>query len=183
MKSNVIAEFIPIIFLFTYLSYPNESFVFFNSSLGRLLFILIIIFYSALDKLLGLFVCGLVILFYQLDDFPFYDFQLDLDMEYLLTDKKFETFAKYETVEHLITTPSPSSPVEQAKSDFRNKYCENGILKYKNVNVNLQMVQHIFPEIEFNNIVCNPCKSDCKYSIIESKLKMEEEMRPVNTTP
>jgi len=188
IKSNIIAEFIPIILIFTYLSYPNEMFSFLDSSLGRLIIVGIIIFYSAMDKMIGLLVCGLVILFYQMDGFTFYDFQWDLDMESFLSDfqdRDREHFAKYETVE-----PPPPKEInleknatfEQVKAAFREKHCENGVLKYKTMPVNLQMVEHIFPEIEFHKIVCNPCKTDCKYSMIETRIMHEETMRPVNTT-
>jgi hypothetical protein len=187
IKSNIIAEFIPIILIFTYLSYPNEMFSFLDSSLGRLIIVGIIIFYSAMDKMIGLLVCGLVILFYQMDGFTFYNFQLDLDMESFFSDfQDRESFAKYERME---TLPRPkevnldkNATFEQAKAAFREKHCENGVLKYKTMPVNLQMVEHIFPEIEFHKILCNPCKTDCKYSIIESRIIHEETMRPVNTT-
>ena len=185
IKSNVLAEFIPILLMFTYLSYPNEMFSFFDSSLGRLVFVGIIIFYSAMDKIIGLFVCGLVILFYQMEGFAFYDFQLDLDMESFFTNDSLnntETFAKYEIVEPTPKTPTTISTFDEAKNAFRDKYCENGVLKYKKMPVNLQMVEHIFPEIEFHKIVCNPCKRECKYSVIESRIAHEEKMRPVNTT-
>ena len=66
MKYTIL-QFIPIIILFLLLSYPEQFVLFSNLSFGRLIVVLIIIFYSSLDKYLGLFVCGLVILFYQSD--------------------------------------------------------------------------------------------------------------------
>jgi hypothetical protein len=66
MKYTIL-QFIPIIILFLLLSYPEQFVLFSNLSFGRLIAVLIIIFYSSLDKYMGLFVCGLVILFYQSD--------------------------------------------------------------------------------------------------------------------
>lgn len=186
---TVIAEIIPIFLIFLYLSYPNQLFTIFDSILGRLIFVLLILFYSSMDKFLGLFVCGLVILFYQLEDVTFYDmiaewddfmpdFEIDENRESTM-----ETFAKYEMIEPPPTLP-PSKPtnIDEAKELFIQQHCDNGKLKYKNVPVQLQMVEHIFPEIEFHRLVCDPCHKDCKFSIVESRLQLEESLRPINTS-
>lgn len=188
--NKVIAEIIPIFFIFFYLSYPNEMFTFFDSILGRLVLVLLIMFYSSIDKFLGLFVCGLVIIFYQLENISFYEMLIESnDFESYKNiqeeeNESLETFAKYETIEPPPTSMPTEKPtnIEEAKDLFIQKHCENGKLKYKNVPVQLQMVEHIFPEIEFHRLVCDPCHKDCKFSIIESKLRVEESLRPVNTS-
>lgn len=66
MKSTI-AQFIPILLAFAMLSFIKPFVLFSHSILGKLLAVLIIIFYSHIDKILGAFVCALVILFYQFD--------------------------------------------------------------------------------------------------------------------
>jgi hypothetical protein len=55
------------------------------------------------------------------------------------------------------------------RNQFQKQYCENGVLKYKSMDVKPEMSDHIFPEIEYEHesLKCNPCDASCKYNIIE----------------
>ena len=64
------------------------------------------------------------------------------------------------------------------KQTFKKDNCIEGQLKYKNMNVKDEIVDHIFPEIEYAEDKCNPCADSCKYSIVENKLLKEKEMIP-----
>jgi len=66
-NTEIIIQFIPIIIIFTLLKFSKEFVNFSFTILGKLIAILIIIFYSAIDIMVGLCVCGLVILYYQSD--------------------------------------------------------------------------------------------------------------------
>jgi len=68
---------------------------------------------------------------------------------------------------------------EDIKTTFKKQNCQNGSLIYKSLPVNPEMTSHIFPEINFKGKQCNPCDENCEYSIIEEKLKNEEDL----TTP
>jgi hypothetical protein len=66
-NTEIIIQFIPIIIIFTLLKFSKDFVNFSFTILGKLLAILIIVFYSAIDIMVGLCVCGLVILYYQSD--------------------------------------------------------------------------------------------------------------------
>ena len=63
-------------------------------------------------------------------------------------------------------------------NEFKKQQCKKGVLTYKNVDVNIQMTEHIFPELKYKNKVCNPCDESCEYDIIEEKLETEKKMIP-----
>jgi hypothetical protein len=71
----------------------------------------------------------------------------------------------------------------ELKQQFIKQYCEGDKLKYKNMNIKPDMMQHIFPQVSFISNKCNPCHSTCEFSIIESKLATEEQMKPISTLP
>ncbi len=64
---NVIAEFIPIITIFLFLSFTDYFQKFSYTYFGKLLAILIISFYTYLDMYLGILVCLITICYYQED--------------------------------------------------------------------------------------------------------------------
>ena len=64
---KIVSQFIPIILVFLLLTQSKRLAIFSNSVLGKLIAVSLIIFYTNIDKILGLFVCALVILYYQLD--------------------------------------------------------------------------------------------------------------------
>ena len=68
------------------------------------------------------------------------------------------------------------------KAVFKKQNCKNGQLKYKNMSVKNEMAPHIFSELNYTNGPCNPCAESCNYSIIEEKMKTEEELvKPKNS--
>lgn len=80
MLSSILSEFIPILSLFLLLSYPAIVASYSHSYLGKVVAIFIILFYSSIDKYLGLFVCGMVIFYYQLDYVEGFEMDTDNDV-------------------------------------------------------------------------------------------------------
>jgi hypothetical protein len=85
MKTTV-AQFIPIIVIITLLSYSTEFVNMSNTILGKIFAICIVLFYTSLDKYMGLVLCLLVIVYYQSD---FVENMLNTDET---MDKLFENF-------------------------------------------------------------------------------------------
>ena len=85
MKTTV-AQFIPIIVIITLLSYSKEFVNISNTILGKIFAICIVLFYTSLDKYMGLVLCLLVIVYYQSD---FVESMLNTDG---MMDKLFENF-------------------------------------------------------------------------------------------
>jgi len=65
---------------------------------------------------------------------------------------------------------------KRAEKNFRKKYCEDNTLKYKGQKVKSEMVQHVFPELNFNGAHCNPCDENCKYDFIEEEEQQDEQI-------
>jgi hypothetical protein len=64
---KIISQFIPIVIIFLLLSYSDEIAIFSHSILGKMISILIIGYYTVIDKYVGLLVCILFIFYYQTD--------------------------------------------------------------------------------------------------------------------
>jgi hypothetical protein len=217
---KIISQFIPIVIIFLLLSYSSELAIFSHSILGKIISILIIGYYTTIDKYVGLFVCILFIFYYQTDyvesmlninDYN-WDWKVDHDFvgDYLFIEsfselkpgcncgspKPFQEakkegkledenlilkgYEKFENYRELYDDKDESH--EEVKDTFRKENCSsNGVLKYKNMEVKNDMAEHIFPELKFKNETCNPCSKTCDFSIIESRIKTEDELKPINT--
>lgn len=171
--TSTIAQFIPIIFIFVLLSNYTGCILFSHTILGKLLAICVIVFYTAIDKTVGLFVCAIVIVFYQMDcvenvlNIENYG---NIDGKYRSVAENFESYQESKDTKELMAT-DPT-----AQQQFLKTQCKDGSLTYKDLNVKNEMAEHVFPELKFNNKPCNVCSSGCSFSIIESKLRAEKEL-------
>jgi hypothetical protein len=189
------SQFIPIILLFLIVSNPDVIIQFSNMSIGRFVAVAIILFYSSINKYLGLLSCMLIVLYYQIyafDDKKEY-FE-NLSFSHIEENKEkpqnvLETSpVRYAVYSNLYNTECAKTASQNdansiLKQQFTDRYCDRDILKYKDVAVRSEMVQHVFPEIQFKAGKCNPCSASCDYSIIANKLHMEEKMKPISTLP
>ena len=64
---TVVSQFIPIVLIVLLLSYSTAFVNFSYSILGKVIALIIIMFYTHLDKYVGLVICLLVIIYYQSD--------------------------------------------------------------------------------------------------------------------
>ena len=191
--NKILNQFIPIIILFLLLSYSNEFINFSNTVLGKLFAILVIIYYTILDKRIGLLVCSLVIFYYQSD---VVENMLNIDE---IMGKKESKDSKEDEIEGMENMQCPKRNTQKENmsdldeiyekellvdksldgvNKFRDEHCEGKSLKYKNMNVKDDVVEHVFPEVKYNSDKCNPCADTCDISILENKLKNEKEMVP-----
>lgn len=204
---NIVAQFIPIFIIYFLLSYSHEFAQIANTVLGKLLAMLIITYYTIIDMKIGLLVCSLTIWYYQSSTFEnmlnmdkimtgmFAKENKDSkenkkDIEGLENMKcqKNKCLSTTETMSNLEDIYKPENKVQESfaemqskdnyPEEFRKEYCDGNILKYKDMNVRGDMVEHIFPELKYNENKCNPCVDTCDFSIIEKRIKMEDEMKP-----
>lgn len=190
---NVIAQFIPIIIIFLLLSFSKPFTVFSHSVIGKMFALFIIVFYTYLDKVLGLFICAIVLLYYQSD---FFENMLNIDD--VLDDMHNYDTAGAESIDAIDDglylnnnnqrrrermTVSEISAIDKFREDncTRDGRDGQGKLMYKDMKVRSDYAEHVFPELEFKNGPCNPCNKSCDISIIESKLKTEIEMIPISS--
>jgi hypothetical protein len=201
MDTRLLEEFLPIIIIFSILAYPKTAIKFSHSILGRFIAVSIIIFYSSLDKYLGLFVCGLVIFYYQMDYVEGMVAAMNENFDNLVTsassidiptaisdtkdtlttllNNSYKQFTYYADLykDHPITRPA-----NKQEETFKKENCDTeGNLIFKNSIINLEMIEYLFPEIKFSKNKCNPCDNNCQYSILEKKLITEEKIKPIST--
>ena len=189
------SQFIPIILLFLIVSNPDVIIQFSNMSIGRFIAVAIILFYSSINKYLGLLSCMLIVLYYQLYAFD--------DTKEFFENLTFSSFAEEKEQPQKVLETSPVRYADYnslyktecakfaqkndansiLKKQFTDRFCDRDVLKYKDVSVRSEMVQHVFPEIQFSANKCNPCSATCDFSIIANKLHMEEKMKPISTLP
>ena len=64
---QLLVDFIPIILVYVFVSYPEDAVLFSGSSLGKFIAICIISFYTSVKPIYGVFVCVLLLVYYQTD--------------------------------------------------------------------------------------------------------------------
>jgi hypothetical protein len=161
---KIVVEFIPILAITLFALYTKPVIEFSHTILGKLLALFVIMIYTLIDKWWGLFVCAIVIFYYQL----------------------FVVEGMEPRVQENMDTPSHVADSEQTHlvKEFQQEHCEQGSLKYKDMDVKSEMADHIFPEIEYRHESnkCNPCDSACYYSIVAKKINTENNMtKPKNS--
>jgi len=170
---NCLHQFIPIVLLFVFLTYRDEFVDFSQTTGGKVLAVAMILLYTHMDKVFGLFVCSLVILYYQSEWMESFLNMKDLqewENELLKEETIPEQKVDFLDIDH------PNS--ESIQNEFRENHCENGMLKHKNMNVNPDMTSHVFSDVNFKHEKCNVCSPNCKFSIIETKFKAESNVKP-----
>ena len=201
---KILINFIPIVLIFLLATYTPQFASFSQSSLGRLLAILLILFYLKLDFLTGLFVCILVIVYYQTDYVEGFSQMLnEVKQENMENGPESDDPAKKETVALPPSQPqSRTEPLEpfssysplnvdkpdnlilydKSRQEFRKKHCQKGHLMHKGEIVKTEMSQHMFPEIKQDDFhKCNICDPSCSFEIIENYIRTEEDlMKPTS---
>jgi hypothetical protein len=176
------------IIIFLLVSYTNNFAAISNTILGKLFALVLIFFYIKQDKFIGLFVCLLVILYYQSDYISYFDW-LNKPVTYLpsssiLSPKTIDPiFENMETLADSGLELSDAYPVALHKetdsgktSEFRKTYCKKGHLIHKGQNVSNENAEHVFPKIKHANEYhkCNLCDDTCDFSFVNKKIDTEE---------
>lgn len=164
-----ILNFLPIVLVFLVATYTPEMAGYSQTILGKIVAVSVILLYSSIDTLTGVFVCVLIILYYQTDYVESFVEASTEGMENLV-----DIEAKAP-----IKDPGEIKSLVLKQTEFRNTHCENGHLIYKGQPVNQEMVQHIFPQIESK---CNICDPNCEFHV-NHKIDAEEELKPTSARP
>ena len=162
----MIADFVLILLIALFVFYPERMIPFSYTSLGRLLAVTTIIYYTSIDLILGIFVCVLTMYYYQLDNF---EHMLNISEGFLweMTFTPYDQEVYYRLSKELI----------EDQNRFRRTNCSKGALLNKGVPVNIEMSEHVFPELKFIGPACNPCDTKCAFSIIANKITLEDELQ------
>ena len=173
-----IVEWVTILTIFAFASYPTEMVYLGETSLGKLFVAAIIIYYTMVDVVYGLVACAIAIVYYQLD---LYNSYVSLHRDTLLResmiamehsiventennkyrDSKFVGFSAgdsriYSYIPHELFANSNESAILNGSKKmellafFRKEHCdEKGRLMHKGAPVRPEMADHVFREIQF----------------------------------
>ena len=154
-----------IILLLTLLfaSSPAQFVPFSHTSLGRLLAVVLIVYFSKMNMMSGIVTCVAVILYYRMEEF---EHMLNIPEGFLW---------------EMTYTPYSNEVYEELHNklseNFRLDNCSSGNLMFKGAHVNPEMAQHVFPSIKFTDAPCDPCNARCNFSILQKKLSTETDLR------
>ena len=149
---DIYTNLIPIVLISMLILYEENMAYIANTPLGKIIAILLIVYYTSIDIVFGLFMCALIVLYYHSDTVRKKTFGLD----------------NFSTIQ----------PVDPRVKDFKEQHCKNGELMNKGTPVNLEMLEHIHPDINFKYEKCDPCSDTCDFSIIDEQIKAEENIKP-----
>lgn len=186
--------FILLSLVILYLLFPNEIFLYSDTILGKVMAVIIIIYCTYQNVIYGLFMCVLIIWFYQSDilcnfQYRYHEYFTNLSSPLtpqLVYSKQNENIqsipalSKLDTLDKMYPTELPPMKTE-AEKIFREQHCSEDLeLLYKNTKlINKEAISPLFPEISFlDDIPCNPCDSICKFRV--SKIDNETKLLPKN---
>jgi hypothetical protein len=166
-----------------------------NTPLGKIIAIILIVYYTSVKFTYGLVACSLIILYYQYDYARENQSSKNEDSSHIFRsfteenakqngmNTSFEINENFTTIQpfektHRENSSDTGSIDNISVSQFKSQYCKNGTLVNKGSAVNLEMLEHIHPDIHFKNEKCNPCADTCEFSIIEEQLNAEENLKP-----
>lgn len=148
---------------FLYICHTHSFIKFMTSILGKLTVVCVILYYSSIDKIYGILVTLLIIVFYQMDttrwiEEGFFDIGSLTSAKSVSNGGENQTYVSVIDLEDNIT--------ERRKSEFQKRHCSvEGDLTYKNLPVKKDMADILFPEIRFEGGVCNVCDKNCEFNV------------------
>ena len=183
---SVVMQFIPIILILVYVSYKRWFIEASSSVLGKIVAILMILYYTSIDYVYGTLCCISVIAFYQMNEREGFSLAPAPVSQVVVAPVVAPAVAPVVApavapapVKTTDIKPDTVDSFNVARDTFIKEKCKNGVLMYKDFPVKPEMADHIFSEVHFNTKTrCNPCDPTCNYSIIEAKLSTETELCP-----
>ena len=191
-----LSEMIPFILLLLLILYPTSFILISNTILGKIVAIVIILFYVMQDILTGIFVALIFLCFYQTDIV-----QNVCKTEHFETPIPIEAFT-LAPAPFILTPEDPILPASdipfsgntyasaktqqkikiQSESEtvFKNQHCTPDLefIYKKQVVKHPETIKMLFQELEFvNQKACNPCDPACSFSAtVPLNLEKEERM-------
>lgn len=187
-------NFIPIILLYLFATYTTEFAKFSHTSIGKAFAVLLILFYVKSDFIIGLFVCALVVFYYQTDYIESFDNMLkehaniDEKTDNAKIDEKTDNDdnAKMENddddkAENFETLYCDSNkrhtPHDESKNEFRKTHCKNGHLTHKGQIIKPEMSEFIYPIKQKSEYTkCNICDATCDFNMMNKCIDDESQL-------
>lgn len=159
----MISALLVFLLILLFASSPEQFAPFSHTSLGRLLAVVIIVYFTKKNIAVGVIACIATILYYQMEDF---EYMLNIP-EGFLWEMAYTPYSKdvYDRLHSKLT------------EQFREENCSSGKLTFKGMPVNPEMTEHVFPTIKFDGAPCDPCNARCNFTILKKKLSTESDLR------
>ena len=148
-------------------SSPEQFVPFSHTSLGRLLAVVLIVYFTKKNIAVGVVACIATILYYQMEEF---EYMLNIP-EGFLWEMTYTPYSN-EVYDRLHS---------QLTDQFRQENCSSGKLMLKGMPVNPEMAEHVFPSIKFGGAPCDPCNARCNFTILKKKLSTESDLRALSS--
>ncbi len=165
----MISALVIFLLILLFASSPEQFVPFSHTSLGRLLAVVLIVYFTKKNTVVGIVACIATILYYQMEDF---EYMLNIP-EGFLWEMAYTPYSN-EVYERL-----HSKLIEQ----FRQENCSRGKLMLKGMPVNPEMTEHVFPSVKFGGAPCDPCNARCNFTILKKKLSTESDLRAWSSKP
>ena len=176
---SVVMQFIPIMLVLVYASYKPWFIDTSQTILGKVIAVMLILYYTSIDYVYGTLCCVVIIAFYQMNEREGFGPKTVGDKAELTNAKPVSDVKHVSNVKPVVMKPDTIDAFTSARDTFIQEKCRDGVLMYKDFPVKSEMADHVYPEIQFNTKSrCNPCDSTCDYSIVEAKIDTETEMCP-----
>lgn len=162
----ILAEFFPVVIGLFYLIYSSQFLQFSNTFLGKFVFLIFVIIYTTIDKIVGTFFALLYIVYYQsdlvehfaaLNNYPEYHQSIVVDPKNKMVSTSFGGTTKENFVGGL----------DDVSQKFVRENCKNG---------KLTATPGSFSMGFGPDGTCNPCDRNCWFYMLESKLNTEEKV-------
>ena len=200
-KYNYVLYLIFVLSIF-YIIMPRHYYKLYNSLLGKLIALVIVIYLTNLNLCVGILAAILVMVSYDklVEGMENKDDVSKLDIEIKKSNDQHN--AKKEKIQELkekqiekaeviknnndnnsVLASEPS--VNDAIAIFKLDHCLNGkVVKSNMEEIKLSDMKSYFPQITFNeNDVCNPCDPKCNFKMttFDERITVEEKLRPKET--
>jgi hypothetical protein len=168
---------------FMYICHTYTFIQFMTSVLGKMVIILLIIFYTSVHKIYGVLFCLLIILFYQLDNVKWVS-EGFCDTSGLYSSgspagggcgcnkcgqcQQQSKKSNPEQKNYVSIVDLEDNIREKEKTDFQKRHCTlDGVLTYKDIPVKKDMSDIVFAEVKYDdeNNICNLCDKNCNFRI------------------
>lgn len=207
IKSNtsrsLLYSSVPIVLIVLYFLFPLGFHKVASHPLGKFLAVIIIITFSSMDMLHGVFLTFLMILYYEYAKYSPYASCTATQPESFTLSPSGKNYAdnipkasdkngNYNAVEGIPENNRNDIYLEEAYPDqlppikkvneaiFRKKKCSkdsNRVLHKKQCIRQINNIEHVYPSLQYRDGVCNPCDKTCHFTINE-KQKKEQELMP-----
>ena len=179
---SIVMQFIPIILVLVYASYKPWFVDATHTVLGKVIAIMLIVYYTSIDYVYGTLCCVILIAFYQMHEIEGFVEGANGENKKAKDAKTQASSEDADVAESEETVEKFSNQVDafaSARDTFIRDKCHNGVLIHKGFPVKSEMADHVYSEIQFNTRTrCNPCDKTCDYSIVEAKINTETELCP-----